>query len=388
MRVVVSGWFWDAMSTGSGQYLAGLATWMPSEPGEPEFILVRHRKRRGPTVNRAGASVRATGRDDGRLNPGEPELALDPLRAAGANWRLIEAGTPFDFLHDNLAKVWFEQVTFPSVCRRLRADVALVPYWGSPWWRPCPMAVTIHDLIPLLLPPYRGGLLQGLYASLVSRTACRAAAVLTDSEASKRDIVAWLSIPATRVHAVHLAAGPEYRPVSDPEQLARVRARYDLPPGPFFIDLGGFDVRKNVKRVLEAYAQAVATPQPLAVMQTARRGQAQGGRAGLPDACGGDDRDADRPAHGADETPDLPLLVIAGKLPGRDSAFAPDPRPLVEQLGLRERVHFTGWVDEADKPALYSLATAALFVSEYEGFGLPVLEAQACGCPVITSAAY
>ena len=79
-------------------------------------------------------------------------------------------------------------------------------------------------------------------------------------------------------------------------------------------------------------------------------------------------------------------MVIAGKLPREDSAFAPDPRRLAAQLGLGDRVQFTGWVEEADKPALYSLALAALFVSEYEGFGLPVLEAQACGCPVITSA--
>ena len=58
----------------------------------------------------------------------------------------------------------------------------------------------------------------------------------------------------------------------------------------------------------------------------------------------------------------------------------------VERLALSDQVHFTGWVEEADKPALYSLACAALFPSAYEGFGLPVLEAQACGCPVITSA--
>ncbi len=70
--------------------------------------------------------------------------------------------------------------------------------------------------------------------------------------------------------------------------------------------------------------------------------------------------------------------MIAGKLPETDSAFAPDPRPVVARLGLADRVHFTGWVDEADKPALYSLAAATVFVSEYEGFGLPVLEAMAC----------
>ncbi len=71
-------------------------------------------------------------------------------------------------------------------------------------------------------------------------------------------------------------------------------------------------------------------------------------------------------------------LVIAGKLPDADTAFAPDPRLAAARLGVGDCVHFTGWVDEADKPALYSLALATVFVSEYEGFGLPVLEAMAC----------
>ena len=135
-----------------------------------------------------------------------------------------------------------------------------MPYWGAPWWRPCPVAVTIHDLIPLLLPAYRGGRQQKLYSWLVTITARRAAVVLTDAEAGRRDIVAHLGIPADRVHAVHLAAGPEYRRVEDAEELARVRARYNLPAGPFFIYLGGFDVRKNVVRVIEAYGKLVAAP--------------------------------------------------------------------------------------------------------------------------------
>ena len=163
--------------------------------------------------------------------------------------------TPFDRLNINLAKLWFEQVTFPRACRRLRADVAFVPYWGSPWWRPCPVVVTVHDLIPLLLPLYRGGMPQRAYTALVSRTARRAVAVLTDSEASKRDIIAHLGIPAERVHAIHLAADPRYRPVTDPDDLARVRAKYDLPAAPFLLYLGGFDARKNVGRTIEAYAR-------------------------------------------------------------------------------------------------------------------------------------
>ncbi|MFZ1711333.1 MAG: glycosyltransferase, partial [Anaerolineae bacterium] len=72
------------------------------------------------------------------------------------------------------------------------------------------------------------------------------------------------------------------------------------------------------------------------------------------------------------------MLVIAGRLPAHDSAFTPDPRPLAAELGIAGRVIFTGWVDEADKPALYSLAEVFVFPSLYEGFGLPVLEALAC----------
>ena len=78
------------------------------------------------------------------------------------------------------------------------------------------------------------------------------------------------------------------------------------------------------------------------------------------------------------DTCPLPDLVIAGKLPATDTAFSPDPRPLAARLGVGECVHFVGWVDEGDKPALYSLALGTVFASEYEGFGLPVLEAMAC----------
>jgi glycosyltransferase involved in cell wall biosynthesis len=187
--------------------------------------------------------------------------------------------------------------------------------------------------------------LQRAYTHLVSATARRATAVLTDSEASRRDIVSHLGIGEGKVRTVHLAVDNHYRRVADTAILAAVRAKYGLPEGRFYLYLGGFDARKNVRRVVEAYG---------------------------------------RLTQRAPASP-LPALVIAGKLPVADSAFAPDPRPVVHRLGLSERVHFTGWIDEADKPALYSLALAALFVSDYEGFGLPVLEAQACGCPVICS---
>ncbi len=314
MRVVINGWFFDQINVGSGQYIRSLLEWLPRVGGEHEFIVVQPANRRvGESANRRIGEFRR-----------EPFVVRHSLIRA-------------------FAKLWFEQVGFPLACRRLRADVAFVPYWGSPWWSPCPVVVTIHDLIPLLLPPYRGGPLQRAYTWLVGRTARRAAAVITDSEASRRDIVAHLGIPAERVHAIHLAADPRYRPVTDPGELAQVREKYRLPAGPFLLYLGGFDVRKNVVRMIEAYGRVVAR-------------------------LTADPRRA--PASGLQP----PALVVAGKLPEADTPFAPDPRPVVERLGLAERVHFTGPVDEADKPALYSLALATVFVSEYEGFGLPVLE--------------
>lgn len=296
------------MTAGSGQYLDALAAVLPRAGTEHEWTLV--------------------------LAEGE-----EPRRTIPVGWRTETMAVPFAGLSANLAKVWFEQVSFPVACRRLGAGVAFVPYWGSPWLRPCPIVVTVHDLIPLLLPAYRGGVLQRAYTSLVSATARRAAAVITDSEASRRDIVAHLRIPAKRVHAIHLAAHAP-REEGGRDTTIGGDAGLSLPAGPFLLYLGGFDVRKNVPRTLEGYAKLV------------RRCEAEGISA--------------------------PALVVTGKLPAMDSAFAPDPRPVVRSLGLEGRVHFTGWVDEAGKAALYRRAAGVLFVSEYEGFGLPVLEAMAC----------
>ncbi|MBN1138339.1 MAG: glycosyltransferase family 4 protein, partial [Anaerolineae bacterium] len=78
-------------------------------------------------------------------------------------------------------------------------------------------------------------------------------------------------------------------------------------------------------------------------------------------------------------------LVIAGKLPAHDTSFAPHPGRIAGELGISNRMHLIGQVDEQDKPALYSMATGLVFPSHYEGFGLPPLEAMSCGTPVIVS---
>jgi len=315
VRVAINAWFLGQETTGSGQYLAHLLPKLSELAPGDEFVLI--------------ASHEA------QLAGGESRIANCELRVV--NCALCGRS-------ENLAKVWFEQVGFPRACRRLGVDLAHVPYWGSPLFPAVPTVVTVHDLIPLLLPAYRGGPLVRLYTRLVAGSARRAGAVLTDSVASQRDIVHHLRIPSERVYPVLLAADERFRPVEDPEALSAIRERYALPER-YLLYLGGFDWRKNVPTILRAFAEL------------------------------GEQQAAGDPIR----------LVVAGRLPARNTAFFPDPRWIAQELGIEGRVIFTGWVPDEDKPALYSAALAFVFPSWYEGFGLPPLEAMACGTPVIAS---
>jgi glycosyltransferase involved in cell wall biosynthesis len=241
----------------------------------------------------------------------------------------------------NQAKLWFEQVSFPLACRREGIDLAHVPYFASPLFPTVPTVVTVHDLIPLILPAYRGSPLVRLYTRLVAAAARKAEAIVTVSQASERDIVRYLHIPPDRIHVTYEAAGEAFQPVEDEAQLAAIRRKYALPKR-YLLYLGGFDQRKNLSTLLRAFALLVN-----------RQSQAR--------------------------------LVIAGQLSRRDSPLFPDPRRLVRELRVEERVIFTGWVAEEDKPALLSGAVAFVFPSLYEGFGLPAAEALACGTPVLAS---
>lgn len=221
--------------------------------------------------------------------------------------------------------------------------MAHVPYFASPVSPPVRTVVTIHDLIPMILPLYRGSLLVQIYTQLVASAARRADAVIADSECSQHDIIARLGIGAERVHTIYLAADARFKPIDDPAQMATVRARFDLPEK-FLLYLGGYDQRKNIRTIIEAFSL-------------------------LPELYEEGYR-----------------LVLGGVSRGAGSDLFPDPRKIVSRIGLNEdAVRFLGWVREEDKPALYASATLFLFPSLYEGFGLPPLEAMACGTPVISS---
>lgn len=305
MHVVYNGWFWDQPNTGSGQYLRRLLH----------------------ALNRAAPDLHMT-------------LALPPGLSEADDLPDGVNVVPTAGSRSNVGKVWFEQRTFPQIAGRVSADIAHVPYWGSPLSSPIPLVTSVLDVIPLALPEYSPGWRGRLYTSLVSASARGSSQVITISDAAKADIVRYLGIPEATITTTHLAADEAYHPRMGSEGDAAVREKYDLPDN-FVLYLGGFDSRKQVNDALLAYTY-----------------------------CG--------PAHG-EEYP----LVIGGREPEWGTPMFPDLRDYADQLAVTDYVRWIGYVDEADKPSLYRLADVFVYPSIYEGFGLPVLEAMASGTPVV-----
>lgn len=239
--------------------------------------------------------------------------------------RIPCTASPF-FLH--------QQWVVPNLLRRAGATVYHSPYYLMPYRPGIPTVLTCYDIIPLLFPDYFSAP-QRLMFRLAHGLALRAASVvLAISQATRNDLVQRLGAPASKVHVTPLAADAHFRPQPLAE-VDRVRSAYGL-SAPYVLYVGTNKPHKNLVRLVQAWA-------------------------------------AVEPAAGE------AWLVIAGH---RDSRY-----PQAEQLvaALDARVCFIGPVADADLPALYSGASCFVFPSLYEGFGLPVLEAMACGTPVVCS---
>jgi len=230
---------------------------------------------------------------------------------------------------------WWDQVTLPAALRRDSVDVFLSPYYKAPLAAPCPTVVTIHDLFFIGYPGRPRPLYDATMTRLARLYARRADAVVADSEHSRREIVRRLGLPSERITVIPVGLGPEFTPT---ELSAAQRARYGL-RGPYVLYVGNFLPHKNLPRLLRAWA---ALPEWL------------------------------RRAH---------QLVLAGGDRARQPALGAE----AATLGLADVVAFPGLIDDADLPALYAGATAFVLPSLEEGFGLPALEAMACGTPVVAS---
>lgn len=228
---------------------------------------------------------------------------------------------------------------------RHRAQLLHIPYLAAPIRKTMPTVITAHDMIPWVVPGYKGSAFVQLYLALAAASAKRADLIIADSDASRRDVIKVLRVPPQKVHTVYLGVEPAQ--AYTPEQLEDVRARFGLPPY-FAFYIGGFDRRKNVPLLLQAWRKALDSMPP-----------------------------ADRP-----------VLAIGGAVPEPGGVF-PDVRGEASTLGLMSEelasVRFLGRITESDKPLLMAAAHVFVYPSAYEGFGLDPLEAMSVGCPVISS---
>jgi alpha-1,3-rhamnosyl/mannosyltransferase len=231
-----------------------------------------------------------------------------------------------------------QQWAVPRILRQSGTDLYHSAYYLMPYLPGVPSVLTYYDLIPIRYPQYFGRA-QPLIYRLTSLLALRTARLtLAISESTRRDLIDTFHTDPARVRVVPLAADERMQPAAA-EQIDAVRRRYRLREK-YVLYVGANKPHKNLVRLVEAWSQV-----------------------------------RERKPH------DEARLVIAGHWDER----YPEAKRRCEELGLGDGVVFAGPVAEADLPALYSGALVFVFPSLYEGFGLPVLEAMACGTPVVCS---
>lgn len=257
----------------------------------------------------------------------------DP-RAGDVGWTGVNARlAPFATVSPP-ARILWEQLLQPM--RLLRDDVDLVhgPAYALPLVCPTQSAVTVHDL-SFFLYPETFNRANRLYLRAITRWSVRRAdAVIAVSEHTRQDVIRLLGVPADRVHVAPNGVDPDFRPLPE-HDVQSFRERHKLPQS-FILCISTIEPRKNLTTLIRAYA-----------------------------ALGKTDH----------------VLIIGG---GRGWRYQ-DVFDTVDELELHDRVRFSGFIRHRDLPLWYNAAEVFVFPSIYEGFGLPPLEAMACGTPVIAS---
>ncbi len=233
-----------------------------------------------------------------------------------------------------LARILWEQLAWPVLAQQYQVDLLHSMAFVLPAWLPAPAVVTVYDLSfmhsPESFPP-----LQRWYLQQQTAQACRRARrVITISQSGRQDVHRFFGVPLPQIDVVTPGVDAVYRPLPR-EDVAAFRREQKLPPR-FVLHVGTLQPRKNIPLLLEAFSRV-----PLS---------------------------------------DVHLVLVGGKGWLYDEIFA-----RVAALGLQERVRFTGYVPDEALPLWYNAADLLAFPSLYEGFGLPVVEAMACGTPVVAA---
>jgi glycosyltransferase involved in cell wall biosynthesis len=251
------------------------------------------------------------------------------IRFAGPPEVEVYAGQRFP-----VRSIWM-QLLLPAILREVRPEVVHFTNYLAPVLTHTPYVVSFHDMSLTLLPEAHTLKKRLLTASLIPTVARRARRILVPSESTRRDVTRLLAVDPGRIRLVPYAASPLYRPLSDdPSALALRGVR-----PPYFLYVGTIEPRKNLARALRAFARI---------------------------------------------TPSLPehQFVIVGQSGWKYGEILNE----AGRSDLAGKVVLTGYVPEEELPLLYNHAIALVYPSLYEGFGLPLVEAMACGTPVLTSA--
>jgi glycosyltransferase involved in cell wall biosynthesis len=242
---------------------------------------------------------------------------------------------------------WRDLLAMGRAVARRRIDLMYFPatYSFFPVWNVAKLVVTMHDTLPLshpelVFPRLSGRLAWRLKETVAARCADR---IVTVSQASRRAIQAWLGWPENRIRLITEGPDPIFRPCAGGPEAAAVMRRYSIPPeAPYLLYVGGLSPHKNLPRLVEAFARSAP--------------------------------------------PDV-RLVLTGDLADVFHTHVPEIRSAIARHELTHRVLMTGFVPDPDLVFLYSRAMALVQPSLLEGFGLPAIEAMACGTPVISSRA-
>lgn len=299
----------DYRNAGISRYIKGIASRLPDVPGDEEYVLYTNEHvREWPGVEGPRLHLAAT-----RLPTTSPVL-----------------------------RILWEQVALPALCAGHRLDLLHAPLNVRPLLTSVPVVLTIHDLTFLEYPDRFHPLKQRYLATFTRYSARHAVRILADSAATRRDVVRAFQVPEERVEVVYPGVDQDFRPYHTDQHDDRVtleafKQRHHLPDR-YILYQGTLEPRKNVDRLVRAYARLVAQ--------------------GLP--------------HD--------LVLAGGKGWKYEAIFQ-----AVEDCGVKERVRFPGYVSREEQPLWYTAADLFVYPSQYEGFGLPPLEAMACGTPVVTS---
>lgn len=246
---------------------------------------------------------------------------------------LQDRGISRNTFRGNLSRLWWHQTALPRSLDREKASLLYSPVPEGMLFPVCPQAITIHDLLPIFFPETYPRI-KYYFQYILPRIVQNSTAILTVSEQTKQDIERYLPVGDRPIHVVYQSYRSDLFYPIDLNRQNEVKRNYNLDR--FILGVGETRPYKNMRRLIEAFARI--------------------------------------------EREDLELAIV-GKINKMDDTITQLP----QQLGIGNRVKFLGFVSDSNLAALYSAARAFVFPSLYEGFGIPPLEAMACGCPTIVS---